>query len=135
MVVRPSAVTTAGAPGVRLAISLRCTACSPGLLEELEYGRFGLAAALAHGRQAVRDAVGPHVVHQRRHQAGAAPAKRVTQRDRAAAWIEAIRIRSGLDQPGERDRREGLVDLEGTDIALRQPAVRQLPRRGGVPIR
>jgi hypothetical protein len=82
----------------------------------LEDGGVGLAAALAHGLQAVADAVVAHVVDQRRHQAGAAAAERVAERDRAAVGVELRRVGADLGEPGERDRGERLVDLERADV-------------------
>src|SRR5580692_6241880 len=53
-------------------------------LEKLEDGGVGLAAALAHGLQAVPGAGRLHVVDQGGHDPGAAAAERVTEGDRAA---------------------------------------------------
>ena len=58
-------------------------------------------------------------VDQRGHDAGAAGAQRVTDRDRAAVDVGLGRIRPGV-LPGEHDRRERLVDLEQVDVVQRQ---------------
>ena len=65
--------------------------------EQLEDRRVGLAAALAHRLQAVADAVVAHVVHQRRHQPGAAAAERVAERDRPAVQVERRRVCAPAD--------------------------------------
>jgi hypothetical protein len=102
----------------------------PEVLQEFQDGGVGLAAALAHGLQAVADAVVAHVVDHRRHQPGAAAAKRVTEGDRAAVGVELGRVGADVGQPGERHGRERLVDLEGADVGQAQAALVQgLARR------
>src|SRR6201996_7689751 len=98
--------------------------------EQLEHGGVGLAAALAHGLQPVPDAVVTHVVHQRGHQPGAAATERVTERDRAAVGVQHLGVGTGLGQPGQRDRGERLVDLEGADLVDGQAAALQGLGRG-----
>ncbi|MCO5556213.1 hypothetical protein L7F22_009759 [Adiantum nelumboides] len=102
--------------------------------EELEDGGVGLAAALAHGLQAVADAVVAHVVHERGHDPGAGAAERVAERDRAAVRVEpggdVAVVVGDVGQPGQRHRGEGLVDLERADLVQRQAgALQRLLRR------
>src|ERR1700722_17168016 len=99
-------------------------------LEQFEDRRVGLAAAFAHGLQAVADAVVAHVVHQRGHQPGAAAAERVPDRDRAAVDVQRLGVGVELGQPGQRHRRERLVDLERADLVDPQPALGQGLRGG-----
>src|SRR3984957_11102304 len=99
--------------------------CCALLSEQFENRRVGLPAALAHGLQAVADAVVAHVVHEGGHQPGAAAAERVAERDRAPVDVQRLGVRAELGEPGERHRREGLVYLEGTDVADSQPALGQ----------
>ena len=51
-----------------------------------------------------------------RHQLGAGSAERVTERDRSAVHVEPRRVGPELLQPGERDRREGLVHLVEIEV-------------------
>src|ERR1700761_8981819 len=97
--------------------------------EQLEHCGVGLAAALAHGLQAVPDAVIAHVVHQRGHQPGAAAAQRVAECDRSPVDVHRLRVGPELRQPGQRHRGERLVDFEGADLVDGQAAAVQ--RLGG----
>ena len=78
------------------------------------------AAALAHRLQAVADPVVAHVVEHRRHDPRAGAAERVTERDRAAARVELLRVGAVSLQPGQRHRGERLVHLEHADVVERQ---------------
>src|ERR1700742_2312167 len=109
---------------------VRAAPCCALLSEQFENRRVGLPAALAHGLQAVADAVVAHVVHQGGHQPGAAAAQWVTERDRTAGGVECLGVGAGLGQPVQRDRGERLVDLEGPDLVDRQPAAVQRLGRG-----
>src|SRR3984957_6526392 len=125
----PSAMITAGLSGCLAASSERCIWARAGRSEQLEDGGVGLAAALAHGLQAVPGAGGPHVVHERRHDPGAAAAQGVAEGDRAAVRVQPRRVGAGLRQPREGNRGEGLVDLEYPDVVDGQAAA--LEREGG----
>src|ERR1700684_4535379 len=103
-------------------VSGRTPAGGAVLLKQFENRRVGLAAALAHGLQAVADAVVTHVVHEGGHQPGAAAAQRVADRDRAAVDVQRLGIGAELGQPGQRHRGERLVDLERADIVDPQAA-------------
>ena len=83
------------------------------------------SAALAHGLQAVAAAGGFEVVQQRGHQLGTGPAERVAQGDRAPARVELAGVRAEFLRPGQRDRREGLVDLVSVDGVDGQAAAPQ----------
>src|ERR1700729_1452583 len=104
---------------------VRAAPCCALSSEQFENRRVGLPAALAHGLQAVADAVVAHVVHEGGHQPGAAAAERVAERDRAPVGVQRLGVRAELGEPGEGYRREGLVYLEGTDVADSQPALGQ----------
>ena len=54
---------------------------------------------------------------QRGHQLGTRSAERVAQCDRAAIDVEFVGIGPEMLEPGERYRREGLVDLIQVDVA------------------
>src|SRR3984957_10772979 len=127
----PSAMITAGLSGCLAASSERCIWARAGRSEQLEDGGVGLAAALAHGLQAVPGAGGPHVVHERRHDPGAAAAEGVAEGDRAAVRVQPGRVGAGLRQPREGNRGEGLVDLEHPDVIDGQAAALEREGSGG----
>src|SRR6202044_3546213 len=83
--------------------------------EPLDDRGVGHPAAFAHGLQAVAAAGGLKVVQQRGHQLGSGAAERVAQGDRAAARVEPVLVGTELLRPGQRDRRERLVDLVSVD--------------------
>src|SRR5579862_7872002 len=73
------------------------------LLQPLDDGHIGLAAAFTHGLQAIALAACMQRMHQRRHQPRAGRAERMAQRDRAAVDVEARRVGASGLQPGHRD--------------------------------
>src|SRR3546814_3466463 len=56
---------------------------------------------------------------QGRHQLGARGAERVAERDRAAMLVEPRMVAAEILEPGERHRREGLVDFIDVNVADR----------------
>src|SRR5581483_5511082 len=75
-----------------------------------------LADADAHRRDAVAAAAPLHLVEQRRHNARAAAAERVAERDRAAVDVDTAHIEVQLADIVQRLRGERLVDLEEIDV-------------------
>ena len=67
-------------------------------VHELQDGRVGHAAALAHGLQAVAATRRLELVDEGREQAGSARAERVAEGDGAAARVEPGGIRAGLGE-------------------------------------
>src|SRR5690606_23737605 len=78
-------------------------------LEPLDDGDVGLAAALAHGLQAVAAAGAFELVEQRGHEAGTGGAERVAERDGPAVDVDLLVRDADLLHPREHDRRERLV--------------------------
>src|SRR5690349_10823101 len=79
-----------------------------------------LPEADAHRDQAVPPLAPLELVHDRRDQARARSAERMPERDRAAVDVELALIGAGFLEPCQRDRREGLVDLEQIDVLDRK---------------
>src|SRR5690606_11406992 len=90
------------------------------LAEALDDGDVGLAAALAHGLEAVAAAGLLEVVEHRGHQASTGGAERVAESDGAAHRVHLRHVGVQLLLPGEHDRREGLVDLDRVDVVHRE---------------
>src|SRR5664279_4793817 len=65
------------------------------ILQPLDDGHIGHAAAFAHGLQAVALVALLQRIDQRSHQLGAGAAERVAERDRAAIDVEPRRIGAG----------------------------------------
>ena len=84
--------------------------------EPLDDGHIGQAAAFAHRLRAVALATLAQRVHQRGHQLGARGAQRVTQRDGTAVHVGASWVGTERFEPGQRNGREGLVDLAQIDL-------------------
>src|ERR1700692_4647054 len=76
-----------------------CRCREPASAESLEDRGVGLAAALAHGLQAVPAAAALQLVPQLGGQDGAGGAERVAERDRAAVDVRLLRRRAGLLLP------------------------------------
>src|SRR5690606_15962784 len=89
-----------------------------------------LAAAAADAGQAELHAALSHLVGQRQHDAGAAGADGVAQRDGAAVDVDDFRI--PLAQPGadDGDHREGFVDFHEADVFAAQAGFGQRFLRG-----
>src|SRR6516162_4819793 len=100
-------------------------------LQALDDGGVGHAAALAHRLQAVPAAALFERVDQRGHEAGAAGAERVADRDGAAVDVGLCQIRAGVVGPRHHDGRERLVHLEQVDVVQRQPGTLQHLFGGG----
>src|SRR5262245_64681569 len=90
------------------------------LLEALEDGDVGLAAALAHRLEAVPAAGAVELVEQRGHETRARRAEWMAERDRAAVHVHLGEVEAGLLLPREHDRRKRLVDLDQVDVVGRQ---------------
>src|SRR4029079_10907169 len=78
-------------------------------LQALDDGGVGHAAAFAHRLEAVPAAGALELVEQRRHQAGARCAERVTERNGAAVRVHLRHVRVVFLLPRQHDRRERLV--------------------------
>ena len=79
-------------------------------------GGVGGAAAFAHGLQPVANSVVAHVIEHAGHQHRTRRTQRMTERDGPAERIELRLVGAGLGEPGQRHRRERLVDLEHADL-------------------
>ena len=100
----------------------------PGL-EALDDRGVRHAAALAHGLQAESSADRVELVDEGSEQAGARRAESVPEGDRSSAWVESRGVRPELGGPGERHRRERLVDLVGVEVVDRESgALEDAPR-------
>ena len=103
-----------------------------GLLEQLEDRGVGLAAALAHGLQAVPDPVSrmwcTSVVMRRAPEAPSGWPRAIAP----PTGLSALLFGAGLHLPGQRHRREGLVDLEGADLVDGQPRRRSALAVAGI---
>src|SRR5207248_2004394 len=85
-------------------------------LQALDDGDVGLAAAFAHGLEAVTPAGALELVEQRGHEAGTSGAERVTEGDGAAVHVDLAEVEPGFLLPREHDRGERLVDLDEVDV-------------------
>src|SRR3984957_12161498 len=90
----------------------------------------GLAAAFAHGDQAVAAAGAVQGVDQGGEQAGAGGAEGGGPGGRAAAHVDLGQVGAGLALPGQDDRRERLVDLDQVDLGQGHPGPVQGVRGG-----
>src|SRR5215469_2478262 len=97
----------------------------------LDDGGVRLAAALAHGLEAVAAAGALKLVQQLGGQHRAGRAERMAERDGAAVHVGLLQGRTGVRRPGDEHRRERLVDLEGVDVVNLQPGPGQRLLRGG----
>src|SRR3954451_2017604 len=79
-----------------------------------------LPAARADSRNAEAAATPAQLVHQRAEYASAAGADRVAERDRAAVDVHLRLVDAEHAHRVDRDRREGLVDLEQVNVVDRQ---------------
>src|SRR5882762_2913265 len=106
---------------------------APAMSEPLDDGHVRLAAALAHGLQAITRSAPFQLVKERGHEPGARRPERVSEGNRATVDVDARRIRVQVALPGEHHRGEGFVDLDQIDVGELQSALRQrvLRRRNG----
>src|SRR5438105_2693799 len=89
-------------------------------LQPFDDGDVGLAAALAHGLQAVAAAGALELVEQGRHQTHAGGAQGMAEGDGAAVDIDLGQVGARLPLPGQHARGEGRVDLDQVDVVGRQ---------------
>src|SRR3989442_6096275 len=87
------------------------------LVAGLEEPRGALAAANAHGHDAVARLRVQHLVGDRAHHAPAGHAERVADRDRAAVPVELLRVEAEPVATVDDLRGEGLVQLPDVDVA------------------
>src|SRR5262245_62111482 len=80
--------------------------------EALEDRHVRLAAALAHGLEAVAAAGALQLGQQGGHQPGAGGAERVAEGDGAAVDVDLGVVGAGVLEPRHHHRGEGLVDLD-----------------------
>src|SRR5438132_13651226 len=99
--------------------------------EPLDDGHVRLAAAFAHGLQAVASSAPLELVQERGHEPRARRPDRMTEGDRAAVDVDPPEVGVELALPGEHHRGKGFVDLEEIDVAELQSAPRQCLPRGG----
>ena len=93
-----------------------------GSAEALEDQRVRHAPGLAHGLQTVPAAGRLQLVEQRGEQPHSRGPERVAEGNGAAAGVDQGRVHVELGEPGQRDRRERLVDLHRVELAERKPA-------------
>jgi NAD(P)H-dependent flavin oxidoreductase YrpB (nitropropane dioxygenase family) len=98
--------------------------------QALDDGDVGLAAAFAHGQEAVAAAGALEGVDQGGEQAGAGGAEGVAEGDRAAAHVDLTEVGAGLALPGQDHRGERLVDLDQVDPGQGHPGLVQGVRGG-----
>src|SRR3954452_15253669 len=109
--------------------ALRCVAGLAAV--DLEDDRVALAATRADGRDAKAAAAPAQLVHESAEHTRAGCANRVTERNRPAVHVDLRLVEAEHAHRVERDRREGLVELEQVDVVDRQSGL--LERRlGGV---
>src|SRR4051794_34957236 len=80
------------------------------LLHALDQGRDSLPDSNAHRRQTVTRPSAAHLVHERRHDASAAAAERMTERNRAAVRIDAFLRNPELSDTGNGLRSERFIN-------------------------
>src|SRR5215218_4154860 len=98
---------------------------------DLEDHRVALTAAGADRRDAEAAATPPQLVDQRAEDACARGTDRVAQRDRAAVDVHLGLVDAEHPHRVDRDRGEGLVDLEDVDVVDRQSGLLERLLRGG----
>src|SRR3954451_14567085 len=90
----------------------------------LQSDRETLADTDADGGDPVLPVLGLQRVGQRAQDAPAGRAERVAEGHRAAVAVDAVGVDRPLADAGQRLRREGLVELDGVDVAPRDPGAR-----------
>src|SRR4051812_5653518 len=86
------------------------------LFHALDQRRDSLPDSDAHRRKTVTRPSAAHLVHERRHDARAAAAERMTERNRAAVRIDAFLRNPELSDTGNRLRSERLINLDDVDL-------------------
>src|SRR4030067_1134446 len=86
-------------------------------VHSLDDGSDALADANAHGCQAVTAAAFFHLVDQRCHDARAAAAERMAERDGAAVDVQFLQVDAELPGASQHLRGERLVDLDEIDLS------------------
>src|SRR6266446_5666736 len=84
--------------------------------QSLDDGHVRLAAALAHGLQAIARAAPFQLMKERRHEPGARRPERVPEGNRATVDVDPRGVRVQVALPGEHHRGEGFVDLNQIDV-------------------
>src|SRR3989454_567591 len=98
--------------------------------EPLDDRRKAHAEPDAQAREPVVEILSLHLMEHRRDQPGAAHPERVAQGDRAAVHVQLGIVEADRFPGGDRDGREGLVDLPDVDVVDLQVGARQrLPDR------
>src|SRR3546814_12647890 len=100
-------------------------------LEALYDGDVGLAAALAHGLQAVATTGALELGEEGGHEPCPRGPEGVAERDGAAVDVHLREVDVELALPCEDDRRERLVDLHEIDVVHRHPRLLDGVARGG----
>src|SRR5437879_1757181 len=79
------------------------------------------------GLQAIPHALVPHAVQHCCHDPSPGSPERMTESDSTAVRVHKLRVGADVGQPGERDRGEHLVHLEGSDVVESETATSPAP--------
>src|SRR5574340_1135633 len=99
-------------------------------VQPFEYSGGALPAAHAHRHHAISAAAPFQIVQQRRGELRAGAAERMSQRDRAAVWIDPVHRQAGVPYDRERLDCEGFVQLDDAQVFQAQPRELKSLRNG-----